>query len=316
MTFVQPTPIKRQRLRFVFDLLVGGAAVCMLIGTIVIVNGSYTNSLEAERNYYGILRVRRAEIGNNQQVYSLTHGITSHGTQFIDPAKRQIATSYFNEKSGVGRAILNHPNYGQGMKVGVLGLGIGILSTHGQPGDDYRFYEINPAVVDLAEGKGGYFSFLKDSKAKVTVVLGDARISLERELAEGQRPKFDVLVLDVFNSDSIPVHLLTREAYDLYLQHLAGDGVLAAQISNKHLDLLPVVWQLARHFNLNLVVISTEADPANGVFASRWALMSLDPAMLETPAILNFADSLTDYSTKVKLWTDDYSNLFQILRYK
>ena len=314
MTFVRPTPITPQRVKFIFDLLVGSSTVSLVITTAFLVNGLFSNALVAERNFYGVLRVRQSDIGNHQQVYSLMHGITVHGVQFTDPAKRDVPIGYYDEKGGAGLAILNHPNRGQGMKVGVLGLGIGTLSAYGQPGDEYRMYEINPDVVDLAEGKGGYFYYLKDSKAKVTIVLGDARISLERELAEGQTQQFDVLALDAFNSDSIPVHLLTREAFDLYLQHLAGDGILAVHITNKHLDLMPVVWQLAHHFNLSMVVISTEGDVENGVFASNWVLMTRDPTLLENPAIAKYADPLAGYTSRVSLWTDDYSNLFQILR--
>lgn len=314
MTFVRSSPIARHRLKFVFDLVIGIVAVCTLIVTVFLVKGMFSDALVAERNFYGILRVRQSVIGYNQPAYTLMHGITVHGFQFLDPVKRDIPAGYYTGKAGVALAILNHPQRGQGMKVGVLGLGIGILSAYGQPGDDYRMYEINPAVAELAEGQGGYFSFLQDSKAKVTVVLGDARISLERELAQGQSHQFDVLVLDVFNSDSIPVHLLTREAFELYLQQLTGDGILAAHISNRHLDLLPVLWQLADHFDLKLSVISTKSDAEKGVFESKWVLMAHDPALLDIPTISKYADPLPGYSSKVSLWTDDYSNLFQILR--
>jgi hypothetical protein len=314
MTFVRPTPIKHLRLKFTFDVVVGIVAVCMLIITVFLVNSLFSNALVAERNFYGILRVRQTDISNNQPVYTLMHGITVHGFEFVDPAKRDIPTGYYTEKGGAGLAILNHPHRGQGMQVGMIGLGAGTLAAFGQPGDEYRIYEINPAVVELAEGKGGYFSYLKDSKANVKVVLGDARISLERELAEGQRHQFDVLILDAFNSDSVPVHLLTREAFELYLQHLAAEGILAAHITNKHLDLLPVLWQLAHYYNLGLVVVTTQGDLEHGVFPSQWVLMSPDPAMLENPAIAKYADPLPGYASKVSLWTDDYSNLFQILR--
>ena len=314
MTFVRSSPIARHRVKFAFDLVIGIVAVCTLIISVFLTKGLFSDALVAERNFYGILRVRQSLIGDNQPVYTLMHGITVHGFQFLDPQKRDIPTGYYPENGGVGLAILNHPQRGQGMQVGVLGLGAGMLAVYGQPGDDYRMYEINPAVVELAEGQGGYFSYLKDSKANVTVVLGDARISLERELAQGQSHKFDVLVLDVFNSDSIPVHLLTREAFELYFQQLAGDGILAAHISNRHLDLLPVLWQLADHFDLTLTVISTEGDSEIGVFPTKWVLIARDPALLGNPAISKYADSLLGYSSKVNLWTDDYSNLFQILR--
>lgn len=313
MTFIRPTPITHHRVKFIFDLMIGIFSVCLLIVTVFLVKGLYSNALVAERNFYGVLRVNQSDLGNGEKVYTLVHGITNHGIQMIDPGKRDIPVGYYTEKSGVALAILNNPNYGHGMKVGVLGLGIGTLAAYGQTGDEYRFYEINPAVIDLAEGDGGYFTFLKDSKAESTVVLGDARISLEHELAEGQRDQFDVLVLDAFNSDSIPIHLLTEEAFGLYLQQLGAEGIIAAHISNRHLDLLPVVRQLAQHFNLSMTVITTPVNAAQGVFATKWVLLSRDPALLENPAITRYADPMTDISTKVRLWTDDYSNLFQIL---
>ena len=159
------------------------------------------------------------------------------------------------------------------MRVGILGLGIGTLTAYGQPGDDYRLYEINPIMVDLAEGQDGYFTFVPDSPANKTIILGDARISLENELAKNGSNNFDLLVMDVFSSDSVPVHLITKEAFDIYLKHLAPGGMLAANISTRYLDLIPVMWQLSKHFNLNMVVIPTEPD-GKLASSSLWVLMS------------------------------------------
>jgi len=242
----------------------------------------------------------------------MAHGITVHGLQFIG-TDRDLPTTYYVEDGGAGLAILNHPRSGQGLKVGMLGVGTGTLAIYGQQGDIYRLYEINPVVTDLAEGGGGYFSFVKDSQADVTMVLGDARISLERELEESGSQKFDVLVLDTFSSDSIPVHLVTKEALGLYLQHLAPDGVIAAHITNLHLDLQPVFWLLAKNYDLSIVRIEYEGDD-NGGYASHWILLARDPALIDIPAIQAHAIDLSGYSTNIKLWTDDYSNLFQILK--
>jgi hypothetical protein len=233
--------------------------------------------------------------------------------QFIDPEMRDVPTTYYVEDGGAGLAILNHPRYGSEMKVGLLGLGVGTLAAYAQPGDKYRLYEINPVVTDLAEGQGNYFSFLSDSKANITTILGDARISLERELAEGDRQNFDVLVLDTFSSDSIPVHLVTKEAVALYLEHLASDGIIAAHITNLHLDLQPVLWGLAQYYGLSMVRIDYAGD-SNGGYASHWILLSRDPDLLNIPAIRDRSVDLSSYSTNIKLWTDDYSNLFQILK--
>jgi spermidine synthase len=245
----------------------------------------------------------------------MSHGVTVHGLQFTEPALRALATTYYVPDGGAGLALLNHPQYqrGESMRVGLLGAGVGTLAAYGQPGDEYRLYEINPLVVALAQGQGNYFSFLSDSKANITVVPGDARISLERELADGNRQNFDLLVLDTFNSDSIPVHLVTKEAFSLYLAHLAPDGVIAAHITNLHLDLQPVLWRLAEHYALSIMRINYDGDE-NGGFASHWILLSRDPAFLEIPALQAGAVDWRGYSSSLKLWTDDYSNLFQVLK--
>jgi hypothetical protein len=274
----------------------------------------FSGILFADRNFYGVIRVREiTPNGSNEPAYAMSHGVTVHGLQFIKPELRDLPTTYYIRDGGAGLALLNHPRAGKGLKVGMLGLGIGTLAAYGQPGDEYRLYEINSIVVDLAEGQGGYFSFVSDSQANVTTVLGDARISLERELADGHPQNFDVLVLDTFSSDSIPVHLVTKEAFDLYLNHLAPDGIIAAHISNLHLDLKPVFWQLAKHYGLQMVLIDYPGDN-NGGYPTEWLLLTRDPALLQIPAIQIHADNLKGYSTEIQLWTDDYSNLFQILK--
>ena len=201
------------------------------------------------------------------------------------------------------------------MRVGVLGLGVGTLAAYGRSRDVYRFYEINPLVVRLASGEGGFFSFLRDSAANVQVVLGDARISLEQELAAGTLQHFDLLALDVFSSDAIPVHLLTREAFAVYLEHLAPGGVVAVNISNRHLDLTPVLWHVATEYGLKIASVSVPA-PASEVSAtpSVWVLLARDGVLLTAPAIRDKADRLKGYVARTRLWTDDYSNLFQVLK--
>ncbi|MBI5353397.1 MAG: fused MFS/spermidine synthase [Chloroflexi bacterium] len=266
----------------------------------------YQNALFVERNFYGVIRIK--EMDNNS--VAMIHGMTVHGLQFVNDRLRP--TTYFVKDSGAGLVLTNYPRVKE-LRVGILGLGVGTLATYGQPGDVYRFYEINPVVVRLAEGEGGYFTFLKDSKADVTVATGDARISLEQELVSGQRQNFDVLVLDTFSSDSIPVHLVTREAFALYLEHLAPNGVIAAHISNRHLGLQPVFWRLAQEFGLSMIQVEKQPD-ANGAFLSEWVLLTHEPLLFEIPAIRSHAISFDGYSSPVRLWTDDYSNLFQILK--
>jgi spermidine synthase len=287
-------------------------SMSFLIGVLLLSFGlnQYQNALFVERNFYGVIRVR--EWDGNANANAMIHGMTVHGVQYLNDRARP--TTYYVDDSGVGLLLLNHPQRGQGLRVGVLGLGIGTLATYAQDGDVYRYYEINPVVVQLAEGEGGYFSFLSDSKAQTTIVTGDARISLEQELAVGTPQNFDVLVLDTFSSDSIPVHLVTKEAFALYLEHLAADGVIAAHISNRHLDLQPVFWQLAQEFGLAIVQVDRPGTSDAGSFPSEWILLTRDPAILEIPAIKSRAISFDNYTTSIQLWTDDYSNLVQILK--
>jgi spermidine synthase len=196
--------------------------------------------------------------------------------------------------------------------VGVLGLGIGTLAAYGQTGDVFRFYEINPAVVRIAEGLGGTFTYLEDCPGRVEVVLGDARISLEKELERGERQQFDLLVLDTFNSDAIPVHLLTREAFEVYLQHLQPDGILALHISNRYLNLRPVAWGLADYFHLAASLIETGGDGERRS-PSSWMLATRNTDFLNRPPITSHSTPRQDAPFGTRLWTDDYSNLFQLL---
>ncbi|MBI5296610.1 MAG: fused MFS/spermidine synthase [Chloroflexi bacterium] len=290
------------------------AFILAILGIVLGMN-SYSNALFVHRNFYGILRVKEWTSPNgNGAGYEMIHGVTVHGVQYLTPALRDQPTTYFVQDSGAGLVLLNHPKRGQGLRVGVLGLGAGTLASYGQAGDVYRFYEINPTVVDIAEGQGGYFSFLEDSPADVTVVTDDARLALERELADGQSQNYDVLVLDTFSSDSIPVHLVTKEAFALYLGHLAPDGILVAHISNRHLDLKPVFWQQARAYGLSMLVVDRFVQPNDDGFPSQWVILARDPASLQIPALQARAVTFDGSSVSLRLWTDDYSNLFQILK--
>ena len=299
------------RARFVFTTF------ALVTGMLVVLSMVSSDALYSKRNFYGVIRVRTMiPEGSTRMANIMSHGLTVHGLQFLFDLKvPNIPTTYYVPESGVGLAILHHPKYGhdQHMRVGLLGLGVGTLAAYAQPGDVYRLYEINPVVVDLAAGVRDYFSFLSDSQADLEVILGDARISLERELAKGHAQNFDVLVLDTFSSDSIPVHMVTKEAFALYLEHLAPDGIIAAHITNLHLDLQPVFWEVAQYYGLHIVRVNYPGD-SNGGYASHWILLARDPALLEIPAIQERSVDLSGYSTNIKVWTDDYSNLFQILK--
>ena len=291
------------------SVLITGVRAFMFIGA------DLSGSIRSQRNFYGVVRLRQVGTpGDPAYATQLIHGNTIHGEQFLNPSERDIPTIYYGPQSGVGLALLNHPRHGSGLQVGALGLGVGTIAAYGQPGDLYRFYEINPLVIQLAQGQGGYFTFLADSQAKIEVISGDARLSLEREISTGQAPRYDVLVLDVFSNDSIPVHLLDEESFALYLQFIRPDGVLAVHITNAYLDLVPVVWGLADHFNLQRALIE---DPGDNHYtsASTWMLLGRDPSTLAIPAIASRAKPMDGYSASIRLWTDEYSNLFQILKH-
>jgi hypothetical protein len=308
MTALRDSQDVEARARFIFTVFT------LVTVMLVIIDTYFSGALFSKRNFYGVIRVREDMAGNPPRpAHLMAHGVTVHGLQFISPEFHDLPTTYYVHDSGAGLAILNHPRYGHGLRVGMLGVGAGTIAIYGQPGDVYRLYEINPVVADLAEGQGGYFSFVKGSKADVTMILGDARISLERELVEGKPQRFDVLVLDIFSSDSIPVHFVTKEAMALYLEHLAPAGIIAAHITNLHLDLQPVFWQLAKYYGLSMARVNYEGD-SNGGYASHWILLARDAALFEIPAIEEHIVDPNGYSTNIRLWSEDYSNLFQILK--
>jgi hypothetical protein len=275
----------------------------------------FSDALVAVRNFYGLIRVKEwNSLSGRGDGYVMIHGVTIHGTQYLAPEWRNEPTIHFTRESGLGLVLENHPKQGNGMRMGVLGLGIGMMTAYAGEGDSVRYYEINPAVVEYAEGAGGYFSFLSDSPADVSVVTDDARLALERELAEGQAQNFDVLILDTFSSDAIPAHLITKEAFAIYLQHMTPDGILIAHISNRHIDLRPVLYGLAQEFGLTGVVVDTGGEDALDSYPSRFVILSLNPQSLQIPELQERAVPLDDSYGTVRLWTDDYSNLFQILR--
>ena len=327
VTFVSRSGVRNRWVFIANAVILVSAVVIAGVRSYQQIRADLVNDLFIQRNFYGVLRVRQStydavlpihleSIGQDLRYYhrfELIHGVTVHGFQFHDDSLRNLPTSYYGKTSGGGLAILNQPQRGKGMHVGVLGLGVGTLAAYGQAGDVYRFYEINPAVIRLAQGDNGYFTYLANSQAKVEIVPGDARLSLEEELAKGQKQNYDVLVLDVFSSDSIPMHLLDEESFIVYLKQLAPEGILAIHISNRRLDLVPVVWTLADHFGLARDVIYDEGDGVD-TYPSKWMLLTRDPTLLANPAISSHAQAMNGYISHVQLWTDDYNNLFQILK--
>ena len=256
------------------------------------------------RNFYGVLTIYDEDPDTPLETRHLLNGVIQHGLQFAAPEKRSWATTYYGEDSGAGLAIRFSPRQ-QGKRVGIVGLGVGTLAAFAEEGDYFRFYEINPDVKTAAET---YFSYLGDSPAEIDVVMGDARISMEREPPQA----FDVLVLDAFTSDAIPVHLLTREAFETYLHHLTEDGVIAVHVSNRHVNLEPVVAALAGHFGLRSSLIVSEEGPGE-VWEADWVLVTGNLDFLSQTEIIESTSEVVSDTGPVRLWTDDYASLFQVL---
>jgi len=272
------------------------------------------NTLLARRGFYGVLRVWEINSERaDQRAYQLTHGRTVHGFQFESAERRSLPTTYYAPSSGVGLALLNHPARPGSLRVGGLGLGVGVIASYAQPGDRYRFYEINPDMIDVAEGQGGYFSFLSDSAGQTTVVEGDARVSLEREWEQQGSQAFDLLVLDAFSGDAVPLHLLTREAFELYLRHTAPDGIVAVNVSNRYFDLGLQVYRLAEALELAAARVEDRGDGIQS-YDSVWMLLARRPETLAIPGIEARQMLRPALPEGFRLWTDDYSNLLRVLR--
>ena len=272
--------------------------------------------LATSRNFYGVLRVKLTHPEHPKyHAHDLYDGQILHGYQFKTPRLEPLPTAYFSLSSGLGLALRHHPARSEGrpLSMGLIGLGIGTAAAHGRPGDLMRFYEINPEVIRLARGDGGHFSFITRSQAKIQVVEGDARISLESELAHTGSKKFDVFVVDAFQSDAIPVHLLNLEAFRLYLTHLKDDGLLVVHVTNLNLSLEPVVDRIATELDL---VVATVRDSGDGWVSlrSHWMLLTKDPMILADPAIAEKATLPKQLEGPAPLWTDDYSSILPILR--
>ncbi len=264
------------------------AILAALIAMASLASEGEGKTLEARRNFFGVLRVSERD-GRR----SLSHGRVTHGYQLLDPAKRAWPTAYYGPESALGIAMrtLAHP-----LRAGVIGLGVGTAAAYGQPGDQIRFYEINPAVERLARD---YFTYLADSQARVDVVLGDARLELAAQPAQ----EFDLLAVDAFSSDSVPAHLLTAEAAAVYRRHLKPSGVLLVHVTNQYLDLEPVVRGMAATLGWPAYRLESAADPDRGVSASVWMMVTKDQRLARGGP-----------EGRVLTWTDDRVSLRSILR--
>src|SRR5208283_1854052 len=283
-----------RRLHKVFPAL-GAAALLFSMGASGwAIHAFYDNTIEATRNFYGVLRVQEWDAGTANYHRSLIHGTILHGTQYPSAELERSPTTYYTQSSGIGRAIESlHPSLTP-LKVGIIGLGAGTIATYGSTGDIYRFYDINPAVVGIARRQ---FTFLSKSDATIEIALGDARLSLEREAPQG----FDVLAIDAFSSDAIPVHLITIEALSIYRRHMKPGGIIAFHVTNRYLNLAPVVQQLATAAGLHAVLVADDGDEA---LASRsdWVLVSNSAEALDRKPIDEAAEPIAAHRDW-RLWT-------------
>ncbi len=268
--------------------------------------GNFMNqeTINSRRSFFGVLRVRQVQLNDNQELrFQLMHGVIMHGEQFVSPNSRSMVTSYYGGSSGVGIALSKiHP---LDQAVGVIGLGTGTLAAYGEAGDRFRFYEINPQVIEISKK---YFHYLADSRAKIETALGDARLVLEREPPQ----QFDILAIDAFSSDAIPVHLITREALKIYLKHIKPDGAVVFHVSNRYLELAPIVKLLADEVGMEAVLINDKAKvpyQAN----SDWVIVTKNREFLEDPEVDKKRTKINKIPGLLP-WSDDFNNLFIILK--
>ena len=262
----------------------------------------------SERGFYGVLRVKEyGSPGEQSHLRRLVHGAIMHGEQYLQDERRRFITSYYQPTSGIGVAIKSKQE--RPVRVGVIGLGTGTIAAYGRQGDVYRFYDIDPRVIRIAKDE---FTYLGDSAATIELALGDARLALEREPPQS----FDVLAVDAFSSDAIPVHLITKEALGVYLKHVKSDGIVAFHVSNRFLELIPVVARLAKEHGAHAVLVNDDPDDDDESLRSKsdWVLVSRDPEALKKQAIVEGGAVPAEDRAGWRTWTDDYSNLIQILK--
>lgn len=307
-------------------LVIVGLVCAVIVSLFVIAREQSANTRLMVRNFYGVLRVidevepnvvlvqgsNSQRLDEDPHYRKLMNGTIDHGLQYLGSDRRREPTTYYGRKSGIGVALQAAGKQGP-LHVGAIGLGIGTVAAYGRPGDDYTFYEINPLDVKVANQE---FTFLRDSEAKTNIVLGDARLSLEseaRQISSAPSQPFDVLIVDAFSGDSIPVHLLTVEAFQLYFNRLKPEGVLAVHVSNQYLNLAPVVEAAANALGKEAVIINHEATSSKGVYPSTWILVGNASGFLGQSEIEK-AGHILPQSEHLPLWTDNYSSLWRALK--
>jgi len=266
----------------------------------------HTRAIVRVRNFYGTLQVTERRDGQVVE-RTLLNGVIQHGKQIFTTDMRRQPTTYYGHMSGVGLAI-DLCCGGAPRRIGVIGLGTGTLAAYGRPGDVIRFYDINSAVEPIARNRFGY---LTDSRARIEVVPGDARVSLTREAPQ----LYDVLAIDAFTGDAIPVHLITSEALEVYRRHLRPGGIVAFHVSNRYLELAPVVEQIAKHAGLETALITNGVDTTVHLYSADWVLVTDNADFLSEPGIVDGREKIT-VPPRLRRWTDDYNSLLPIVHWK
>ncbi len=289
-------------------------AVALAIG--VVGTGAYywklehDNSREVTRNFYGVMKIKEYDAGNENHLVRMVHGAILHGEQYTNVKWRKEPTTYYTPTSGFGRAVnhqrLQAPRTANGLRIGMIGLGVGTVAAYCRQIDQCRIYEINAEVERLARK---HFSYLADSPSKPEVIIGDARLSLEREASN----QFSVLAVDAFSGDSIPMHLITDEAVRAFMKQLSSRGILAYHVSNRFLNLPPVLAEIAAKENLVGIVIEDPAQSNNALHSSStWVLLASDAKTLEGIE----GGKPLERVTGAPLWTDDFNNLLSVVKWK
>jgi hypothetical protein len=294
-----------------------------------------------KRSFFGVLLVHEKHPSEpRRHIKILMNGTTFHGRQLQHPTARLVPASYFGPLTAIGMALYDGPLSAVGLelddvparpgrRIGIIGIGVGTLAGYGRSDDQIVFYEIDPEVISVARDSG-HFDYLAESLAKIELVLGDARLSLEQELKDSGSRQFDVLVMDAFSSDAIPVHLLTREAFGVYLKHLRNDGLLAVHVSNRLLRLSPLVSRLGASVGLHSLQVQNRNIASYSSRRSRWVLLARDASEIDRlermirarmryagvsePEVVVTRPEQADLEA-APLWTDDYSNILSVLKF-
>jgi SAM-dependent methyltransferase/MFS family permease len=286
-------------------LLWAGVLGCMIAACAANVQGYRENALSLRRSFYGSLRVVQSPRAGPEQTRTLFHGTIQHGAEYLAADRQRLPIKYYGAETGIGIALREF--FPGPKRVGIIGLGTGTIAAYGKPGDTFRFYEINRQVIDMAES---LFFYTRESAARIEIVEGDARLSLEQDTT----PPFDVLALDAFSGDAIPLHLLTREAMALYVRHLKPDGVMVFHVSNNYLNLAPVVAQLAHEIGYRAVDVKTHENPEELLLPTEWMLVSKNPAIFENETVQVHAQPIASRAG-LRPWTDSFNNLAQIVQW-